>query len=98
MSAAALATPRITRARLVPLGRHKVEVPADQARSWDIELTFVTCGPYRLKRDYRVRSLAVSELARLLSEARTFGLDARPRVRADLAPKHRLTVVAGGAK
>lgn len=103
-----MSDPKITSARLVPLGRYGVEIAAATARSWDIELTFSTGGVHRLKAGFKVRSLAVSNLAAILREARSMGRDARQPVRAACAPaslrpvakclpaRSHLAVIAGG--
>jgi hypothetical protein len=82
-----MSNPKITSARLVPLGRYGVEIAAAAARSWDIELTFSSGGVHRLKAGFKVRSLAVSGLVALLREARSKGLDGRPTVLAACAPE-----------
>ncbi|HEY3494786.1 MAG TPA: hypothetical protein VGK73_08880 [Polyangiaceae bacterium] len=100
--------PKITSARLVPLGRYGVEIAAAAARSWDIELTFSSGDRHRLKAGFKVRSLAVSNLVAILQEARSMGRDARQTVRAACAPASlrpvakclpahpHLAVIAGG--
>lgn len=77
--------PKITAARLVPLGLYDKETKG-VPRAFDVELTFDTGIAARMKVHITVRIVAVAFLGQVLEEARKLGRDARPAVVADCRP------------
>ena len=76
---------KVHRIRLVPLGRHNVEVKPAKARKWAVELTFSTGTVERIGQPFTVKSAARAWLAEIVAGAKKTGMDARPKYRATVS-------------